>query len=105
MCDNQFSCSLMSRNSLDEVVNVFLSPSYQRVIDEYREVVQKDPEYLAYHLMSTALRLQYQLKVDALPALSIGGCVREGVGRCCIIDALKEAIVRTTPARGLVERP
>ncbi len=103
MFERQASCDLMSSVSFEEVVHAFLSERYRKDLEEYRTIIDKDPDYLTYHFMSTALKLQFQLKLSMAPTLNIGGCMKGGPGRCCVIDALKEAIERTAPAHTAVE--
>ena len=64
------------------------------MLDEYCSTLEEYPDYLTYHSESTALKLQFQLKLNDLPSLSIRKCVNESSGECCIVDALKEAMNR-----------
>jgi tetraacyldisaccharide-1-P 4'-kinase len=80
--------------SFEDVVQIFLSERHSRVLDEYRSILHNDPEYLLFHSTSTALKLQFQLKCDDLPLLSIGGCIEGGSGECCVVHALQEAFRR-----------
>lgn len=104
MIENQFSCSLLSCTSFDKMVDLFTSERYCKVLEEYRAIVERDPNYLTFHFMSTALKLQFHLKLNELPSLNIGGCMKEGFGRCCVVDALKEAIDRTSHPLTIVEK-
>ena len=104
MTTYQSSCNLMACTTFEGVVRMFVSDRNRKVLEEYRAIVDKDPDYLTYHFMSTALKLQYQLKLNESSSLKIGGCMQEGVGRCCVVDALKEAIDRTSPIHTIVEK-
>jgi hypothetical protein len=90
--------------SFNEVVRIFLSEKYSPVLDEYCSMLHSDPEYLSYHGTSTALKLQFQLKLKDLPSLCIGGCLHGGTMECCIVAALKEAILqRESPSVTLMQ--
>ena len=78
----------------ESVVRILSSESYSQILDEYRSVLEDDPEFLRYYCAKTALRLQVLLKQNELPSLTLGGCLEGSCDDCCIIGALKEAISR-----------
>ena len=87
-------CDLRNCSSFDGVVQIFLNRRYAHLLNEYRSILEEDPEYLSYHGTSTALRLQFQLKSKEFPQLAIGTCLEGAGGECCIVRALHEAISR-----------
>jgi hypothetical protein len=78
----------------ESVVRILSSEPYSQILDEYRSVLEDDPEYLRYYCAKTALRLQLLLKLKELPSLTVGGCLEGSCDACCIIGALKEAMSR-----------
>jgi hypothetical protein len=78
----------------ESVVRILSSEPYSQILDEYRSVLEDDPEYLRYYCAKTALRLQLLLKLNELPSLTVGGCLEGSCDACCIIGALKEAMSR-----------
>ena len=97
MSEKPFTCDISGCPSFEGVVDIFLNSRYARVVDDYRSILEEDPEYLSYHGMSTALRLQFQLKRKELPQLGIGACFEAATGECCIVSALREAIRKKHP--------
>ncbi len=82
--------------AFEELVMMLSVPENSWILDEYSSLLEDDPQYLSFHWMSTALKLQFQLKREGVPALDIGGCIDETSRGCCVVDALKEAIMRRT---------
>lgn len=98
-----YPCRVMTGASLQELVRLLLSDRYCSVVDQYRLILDEDPDYLTYHAVSTSLNLQFQLKLHDLPMLHIGGCLHELRWNCCMIDALKEAVRQRSSGRAPVE--
>jgi len=94
MSEQPFICRYTTCPSFEEVVEIFLSEKHSRILDEYHSILELDPDYLTYHSTSAALKLQFQLKRDDLPLLSIGKCIEGGPSECCVVHALREAIRR-----------
>ncbi len=94
MSTHEVYCDATACLSFEKIVQLLLSERYSGVLDEYCFTLEEFPDYLSYHSMSTALRLQFELKLNDLPWLKIGGCTPEIPGGCCLVDALKEAIRR-----------
>jgi hypothetical protein len=94
MSEQPFICRYTTCPSFEDVVKLFLSERHSWILDEYHSILEEDPDYLSFHSTSAALKLQYQLKRDDLPLLSIGKCVEGGSGECCVVHALQEAIRR-----------
>ncbi len=107
MTEKQVLCRLGTCPPFGELVRTLGEDKHRRMIEEYRDLLVQDPDYLTYHWMSTALKLQYQLKRDDFPDLTIGGCIDELARGCCFVEALREAIVRhnDAPAPARPEAP
>ncbi len=80
--------------AFEDLIVMLSEPENSWILDEYGSLLEDDPQYLAFHWMSTALKLQYQLKQKSVPTLDIGSCIDESSRGCCMVDALKEAILR-----------
>ena len=89
-----FCCPQLSFVSSEQLVKLLLSEKYQSLLQEYRYILDDDPDYFRFHCTSTALKLQFQLKLHDMPDLEIGVCNGYANDGCCIIDALEEAIKR-----------
>ena len=76
------------------VVQMLLSQRYTRTLDEYSSLLDEDPDYLTHHSTATALKLQFEIKLNDLPSLKIGECLDQCSVECCIVDALREALKR-----------
>lgn len=94
MPDQPFICHFTTCPSFEDVVQIFLSERHSGLLDEYHSILEHDPDYLSFHSTSAALKLQFQLKRDDLPMLSIGKCIEEGPSECCVVHAFQEAIRR-----------
>lgn len=83
--------------SFNGLVQIFGEEKYVPVVEEYHSILQTDPDYMSYHHTSTALRLQFQLKLEDFPDLCIGSCINESTGECCVVTALREVIRQRHP--------
>ncbi len=91
-----FCCPQLSFASSEWLVNLLLSKEYRPLLEQYRYVLEDDPDYFRFHCTSTALKLQFELKLHDLPELKIDACNGPAGDGCCIIDALEEAIRRSS---------
>jgi hypothetical protein len=89
-----FCCQHMSLVSPERLIQMLLSEPYRPILLEYRSILEDDPDYLRFHCTSTALKLQFELKLHDLPDLTITSCHGPAGGECSILDALEEAIKR-----------
>lgn len=89
-----FCCPHLRFVSSEHLVQMLLSEKYRPMLMEYRYILEDDPDYFRFHCTSTALKLQFELKLHDLPDLAIDSCNGPTDDGCCIIDALEEAIRR-----------
>lgn len=94
MTDQPFVCRVGACPPYEDVVQLLLSEPYAQVLDEYSSILDEDPDYLSFHGVSSALTVQFLLKLNDVPGLCIGECIIGSSGECCIIPALKEAVRR-----------
>jgi hypothetical protein len=94
MIADSFPCHVETCPAFEELVRHLSARRYTYLRDEYAAVLEDDPDYFVYHWMSTALRLQCQLKSHEIPTLKIGVCIDKASSSCCVVDALSEAIRR-----------
>lgn len=106
-------CHNTSCPPFQNVVSLLSSNKHTSLVDEYCSIAREDPSYLTYHCMSIALRVQYELKLEDVPGLTIGGCMSQFPEPCCLVEALKEVIQQRsmyrieksiTPAAGIDKR-
>ncbi len=94
MAGEMYSCRTASCPAFEDLVEMLSEARNTSILDEYTSLLEDDPEYLTFHWISTALKLQFHLKRHSVPALDIGACIDESSRGCCVVDALKEAILR-----------
>ena len=87
-------CRIGSCPAPATLARIFESDQYTKIVTTYKALIDDDPEYLTYHWMSTAMRLQYILKSTDLPDLQIGDCIDPTSCTCCVVEALQAAIHR-----------
>ena len=100
MSGQRMMCRVDTCPAFEDLVGLFLVDQNRWIVDEYAALLEDDPEYLQFHWLSAAMKLQYQFKSSSLPDLDIGGCIDATSQGCCVVDALKEAIVRKGSADG-----
>ncbi len=94
MAKYMFCCPQLSFISSERLIQLLLTERYRPLLLQYRYLLEEDPDYLRFHCTSTALKLQYELKLHDLPELEITSCDGPANDGCCILDALEEAIRR-----------
>jgi hypothetical protein len=99
MPKNVLYCPHLRFVSSEQLVELLLSESHRSLLRQYQYILEEDPDYLRFHCTSTALKLQFELKLNDLPDLSIASCNGPGEEGCCIIDALEEALRRLPKER------
>ncbi len=91
-----FCCPHLRFVSTEQLVRMLLSEGYRPLLQRYRFILEDDPDYFRFHCTSAALKLQFELKLHDLPDLEITSCNGPDGDGCCIIDALEEAIRRSS---------
>jgi len=100
MTGKTVTCRIDTCPPFEELVRALLTPDHRQILEEYRSIVEQDRDYLTYHWMSTALKLQFLLKRDDIPEISIGGCIDGVASGCCVVEALREAMLRGSRGPG-----
>jgi hypothetical protein len=97
--DRPVNCPIQNAATTREVVQHLMTGSYRPLIQEYKALLEEDPDYLDFHFASAALRVQFALKLNDLPSLQIGLCNGSPTHRCCVLEALVEAVSRCSKER------